>query len=154
MGRFIDLAGKKFGLLTAIERVESSRSGDTRWFCKCDCGNSKQVRAQELRNGHIRPRSPNVPLGHSLWFSTMAIRLVRPPRNGDNRSAAFGNGPYRALLQQRHNHPTSIPKINAEIASVASAVMYAVMVAPEGSKGELSCPTVTGPPADRAKTAR
>src|SRR6516162_11155615 len=54
MGRFIDLAGKNFGLLTAIERVESTRSGDTRWFCKCDCGNSKQVRAQELRNGHTK----------------------------------------------------------------------------------------------------
>lgn len=53
MGRFIDLTGQKFGKLTVIERAENriQRCGktETRWLCKCDCGNFNTVTAKNLR---------------------------------------------------------------------------------------------------------
>lgn len=39
MGKFIDLTGQRFGLLTVIERVfPNTKFGVTRWRCLCDCG--------------------------------------------------------------------------------------------------------------------
>lgn len=55
-GRYIDLAGQKFGKLTAIERIDHiTAKGNVikKWKCECDCGSGKEVLATttELRNG-------------------------------------------------------------------------------------------------------
>ena len=34
-----DLTGRKFGMLTVLERTVNSFSGYSQWICKCDCGN-------------------------------------------------------------------------------------------------------------------
>ena len=49
-----DLTGKKFERLIVIKRVENSKSGQTRWLCKCDCGNEVIVWGCHLRSGHTR----------------------------------------------------------------------------------------------------
>ena len=46
-----DLSGQKFGKLTAIKRfVRETKSGarEAYWECKCDCGNTKNVRTNSL----------------------------------------------------------------------------------------------------------
>lgn len=43
------LEGKRFGLLTAISRVEGSSKGQ--WNCLCDCGNETLAYRYDLRNG-------------------------------------------------------------------------------------------------------
>lgn len=50
MSRFIDMAGKRFGRLTVIER-NGSDTGGIRWKCRCDCGNVVTVRGTHLRSG-------------------------------------------------------------------------------------------------------
>lgn len=45
--RFVDLTGKKFGRLTAIERNGTS-GGYVAWKCRCDCGNIVTVRGTYL----------------------------------------------------------------------------------------------------------
>ena len=47
---FEDLTGQRFGRLVAISRAETIKS-TTRWYCKCDCGNTKIVTAGNLKNG-------------------------------------------------------------------------------------------------------
>ena len=44
--RTLDLADKKFGLLTA--RRITRRHPFVMWFCDCECGGSKEVRGSEL----------------------------------------------------------------------------------------------------------
>ena len=52
MGRFIDLTGQRFGRLVVISRAPyNSRSNKVMWRCLCDCGNTSDVIAQELRGG-------------------------------------------------------------------------------------------------------
>ena len=34
----LELAGKRFGRLTVLEKAESGRHGGSRWRCRCDCG--------------------------------------------------------------------------------------------------------------------
>ena len=50
----LDLAGKRYGLLTVIEPVEVDKYGYVRWLCKCDCGNPIIRRASGLAGGDIR----------------------------------------------------------------------------------------------------
>jgi hypothetical protein len=50
MPQMIDLAGRKFGQLTAI-RYSGSRESKVWWLCKCDCGTEKEIRAGSLMAG-------------------------------------------------------------------------------------------------------
>lgn len=47
--RFKDLTNQKFTFLTPIKYI-----GNGYWTCKCDCGNSINVKGEHLRNGLIR----------------------------------------------------------------------------------------------------
>ena len=49
--RYEDLTGQKFGAWTVIKRMPSSKSGATKWLCKCDCGTEKEVFASNLKRG-------------------------------------------------------------------------------------------------------
>lgn len=55
MPEFIDIKGKRFGKLVALERAEDyvSPKGyrQTNWLCQCDCGNQVIVRRCNLVNG-------------------------------------------------------------------------------------------------------
>lgn len=53
MGKFHDITGLKFGRLTAMTFV-GSRGGFTYWACVCECGNTKEVRANNLKTGRVR----------------------------------------------------------------------------------------------------
>lgn len=49
-----DLAGQRFGKLTAIESTEERRGSFVVWRCKCDCGNEKLVPSSDLISGHTK----------------------------------------------------------------------------------------------------
>jgi hypothetical protein len=55
MTALTDLTNKKYNYLTVIKRVENDKQGNTQWLCKCDCGNTRIVRAEYLvgkKNGY------------------------------------------------------------------------------------------------------
>ena len=56
MHKLIDLTGQKFGRLTVIKRGENSKSGQTKWYCKCDCGNPDLalIYASNLKKGFTK----------------------------------------------------------------------------------------------------
>ena len=45
-----DLTGKRYGRLIVVKRG-TNKNKKTRWLCKCDCGNYKEIGATELKNG-------------------------------------------------------------------------------------------------------
>lgn len=51
MSTALDLTGKKFGKLTALQRLPN-QGRRTIWECKCECGNIVSVRTENLRSGH------------------------------------------------------------------------------------------------------
>lgn len=53
MSRLKNLAGKRFGKLTVLERAES-KNGRTYWKCRCDCGNEISVIASNLLRGNTK----------------------------------------------------------------------------------------------------
>ena len=51
MAIFNDLSGNRYDMLYVICRVENSPDGYVQYLCQCDCGNTKIVKANNLRNG-------------------------------------------------------------------------------------------------------
>ena len=54
MSKFIDLTGMVFGRLTVIKRVENSKRGESRWLCRCSCGNYKEVQGNNLKSKQVQ----------------------------------------------------------------------------------------------------
>lgn len=46
-----DLTGQKSGRWTVVREAESAPSGDTKWLCRCECGNEKDVFTTCLTSG-------------------------------------------------------------------------------------------------------
>lgn len=49
-----DIAGKRFGMLTAITEDGRGNGGKIYWRCLCDCGAEKRVRGTDLRHGNTK----------------------------------------------------------------------------------------------------
>jgi len=55
MGRkYIDLTGRSFGRLTALEPTQKRRSNSVVWRCQCECGNIAEVSACALQSGNAK----------------------------------------------------------------------------------------------------
>lgn len=50
----IDITGKRFGKLVAIQIAKKDKRGEYYWLCKCDCGNQKVVSSYKLRSGNTK----------------------------------------------------------------------------------------------------
>ena len=48
----VDIQGKRYGLLTVLEKNGRDKNGRTLWLCKCDCGNIVTVSGKSLRSGN------------------------------------------------------------------------------------------------------
>ena len=45
------LEGKRFGKLTVLKRLDKKKHDCYMWLCKCDCGNTCEVRTDALTRG-------------------------------------------------------------------------------------------------------
>jgi hypothetical protein len=56
MGKFEDLTGQVFGRLTVMQRGDTAKNGDIRWWCQCSCGNPDLilVRTYNLKSEHTQ----------------------------------------------------------------------------------------------------
>lgn len=52
LGGRVNISGKKFGHLTAIECVGVTNDKGTLWKCRCDCGKEVIVQNNNLKSGH------------------------------------------------------------------------------------------------------
>lgn len=54
----VDITGKRFGMLTAIERTDPPQNDHHTigawWHCKCDCGGEINAPYSHLKDGHIK----------------------------------------------------------------------------------------------------
>lgn len=52
--KLIDLTGKRFDHLLVVNRADYNIDGRPVWTCKCDCGNTVDVRGECLRKGNTK----------------------------------------------------------------------------------------------------
>ena len=53
MANFIDLTNQKYGKLLVLQRDGYDGSKKIMWLCKCDCGQIKRIRGNDLRSGKV-----------------------------------------------------------------------------------------------------
>src|SRR5262245_43701465 len=58
MGKFIDLAGQRFGRLEVLSPGERDKSGYKLWLCRCACGAERWVAASRLCRGRTGKNDP------------------------------------------------------------------------------------------------
>lgn len=57
MGKVIDLVGNRYGALVVLSRApkpEGAKSTSAFWLCQCDCGNTKVISGNVLKQGKAR----------------------------------------------------------------------------------------------------
>jgi len=54
MGRRLELEGKRFGRLVAIDRAAKKCNGHLCWICRCDCWNYTVTTGIHLKSGHTQ----------------------------------------------------------------------------------------------------
>lgn len=75
MGKQVDIAGERYGMLTAISQTtRRSPNGGIYWLFRCDCGNMKCCPANSVRTGKVRScgciAKPHGEAGtrlHNIW---------------------------------------------------------------------------------------
>lgn len=101
-GKFKDLTGKTFGLLT-VDRCVSVAKGKgeyTKWSCKCACGKVKSINAQSLIKGLTKScgcatidliKLSKKPKPQKLMSRKSAINTIYQQyrRNASNRNLSF-----------------------------------------------------------------
>ena len=83
-----NIAGKKFGRLTAIEPTEGPKQLTKLWKCRCDCGKNCKVYYWNLMSGHTRScgclRSPDL-TGKRFGLLTVLRRSDKTAPRGKRR---------------------------------------------------------------------
>ena len=54
MRQINDLTGRKFGRLTVLKLLPERKNGQLVWLCRCECGNTIEVRKSSLFSGKTR----------------------------------------------------------------------------------------------------
>lgn len=49
-----EIAGQKFGMLTAVREQKQEGNGKRYWLCKCECGKETVVEEWHLKSGHTK----------------------------------------------------------------------------------------------------
>ena len=84
--RFIDLTGKRFGLLLVLKKA-SKTEREISWKCKCDCGKVKTHKGGDLKSGRTTScgckritQNGWSKKGHPLWdrWQGMRARCEQP----------------------------------------------------------------------------
>lgn len=76
MGKFDDKSGQRFGELTAVKYM-----GGSKWLCECDCGESRVVRGDKLKDGTVtsckkcnsKKLSPNIKDMAGMRFGRLTV---------------------------------------------------------------------------------
>lgn len=92
MSKAIDIAGKKFGKLTAIHPVGRDAQGNVLWFCSCECGETTKTTSARLRNGITKScgcmnHVVNDLTGHTFGKLTVLCRV--PPKEDTKKRTAW-----------------------------------------------------------------
>lgn len=95
MPQFVDLSNQKYGRWTVIKRV-GTKAGGALWLCKCECGNTGEVRSNILRDGSSKSCG---------CYNKDVRRAVCIERNTTHGLAGTRTHNIWVNLKQRHKSP-------------------------------------------------
>lgn len=100
--------GDRFGKWTVIERSDKTdKKGNIYYLCRCDCGNTKEVRASKLKNGESKSCG-------CVWKKDVTgqkvkrLTFIKPTNGRKNREVVWeckcncGNTCYRTISEAKN----------------------------------------------------
>lgn len=135
MSNYLNLTGKRFGRLVAVEMTDKrNKRGSVIWKCICDCGNEVEVAAEGLAHGNntscgCRKREIQDSIGDTLAFvdGTCVDWLRSRKKRSDNTSGYTGiyrvHGKWKAgigLMGKRYHIGTYDTFLEAKEARLAA----------------------------------
>lgn len=104
--KYIDLTGQRFGNLTVIKRIENSADKQTRFLCRCDCGQYKIAKSMYLRSGATthcgcltKEKERTAKTKHGQRYTRLyRIWLAMKNRCTNRKSAAFPDYGGRGII--------------------------------------------------------
>lgn len=99
MSRYKDITGQRFGKLTALSRIPNTK-GRTKWLCKCECGNFKEVILSHLLNGHTKSCGCLYKGGNNTTHEKRNTKLYRVWANMKQRCYNKNNPNYKDYGQR------------------------------------------------------
>lgn len=94
----VDIAGKRFGRLVAIEPTKERKDRRVIWVCKCDCGNVVKVSSHSLIGGSTKSCGC---FSRSEWMKLVANNKLS--REKANKKRGYHDGTFDIQLT---NKPT------------------------------------------------
>lgn len=92
----VDIASRKFGLLTAIREFGRTKKSQVTWLCLCDCGTEKVIAGELLRSG--KTISCGCRSNSRTPVRSAAVREAAAPRNSARRARINGaSGSYTKI---------------------------------------------------------
>ena len=82
----VDLTGQKFGRLTAVEYLRSTKSGKSVWLFLCDCGETTICPHDNVTNGHT--------------ISCGCHGICSRVRHGQSKTRAYQNAAHRKWVDE------------------------------------------------------
>jgi len=92
----VDIAGKRFGRLTALEPVGRSSDRSITWRCRCDCGNETIVSGSVLRRRSVRRTGKP-----AATLSCGCLHEASCVTHEHSRKQSNSNGEYQAWKRMR-----------------------------------------------------
>jgi hypothetical protein len=94
---FIDISGFRSGKLVAMSVTDKRTStGCAIWLCKCDCGNSCEIRGEYIKRGHTKScgciNKPHGMTDTKTWISWKEMIRRCYNKNNDRYSSYGGRG--------------------------------------------------------------
>ena len=112
--RTLNLTGKRFGRLVALEPTEKRRKTSVIWRCRCDCGNEVECETEDLTRGKVRScgclqadqRKKNMAAAIHFVDGTCVEKIACQKETAANTSGHRGvsrrsNGTWRACMDFR-----------------------------------------------------
>lgn len=112
--RALDLTGRRFGRLTAIEPTEERQRSSVVWRCRCDCGKEVLASTAKLTGGIVQScgclqadqRKKNMAAAIHIVDGTCVERIAHQRETSANTSGHRGvtlrkNGTWRACMDFR-----------------------------------------------------
>lgn len=136
----VDIAGKRFGRLTAMEPTSARSNGSVVWRCSCDCGRDALCTVDNLVRGKVKScgclqeeqRKKNMEKAIHFVDGTCVERIACQRENAANTTGHRGvyrckNDKWRASIEfrgKRYNLGTFHTYEEAVVARLESEKMY------------------------------
>ena len=125
MANVIDITGKRFGRLVAVEPTKERKDRRVIWVCKCDCGNVVKVSSHSLIGGSTKSCGCFSRKRSSEWMKLVANNKLSREKANKKRGYHDGTVDIQLTNKPTKSNTTGVRGISKHKAGkYVASIMY------------------------------